>query len=93
MNVLRAISSEGFGRIKYHTRLRQLLETDRHLRSYFERETTELPQFYVDRMRNDLGLLWEWLPKGALHHDPHAYLKSEQESQLTTLGAVGTAAD
>ena len=93
MNVLRAISSEGFGRIKYHTRLRQLLETDRHLRSYFERETTELPQFYVDRMRNDLGPLWEWLPKGALHHDPHAYLKSEQESQLTTLGAVGTAAD
>lgn len=93
MNVLRAISSEGFGRIKYHTRLRQLLETDRHLRSYFERETTELPQFYVDRMRNDLGPLWEWLPKGALHHDSHAYLKSEQESQLTTLGAVGTAAD
>jgi hypothetical protein len=24
-----------------------------------------------------LGLLWEWLPEGALDHDPSAYSKSE----------------
>src|SRR5688572_32090515 len=28
MNVVRAVSSEGFGRIKYHTRVRGLLESD-----------------------------------------------------------------
>jgi hypothetical protein len=27
-------------------------------------------------VRQDLGPLWEWLPEGALQHDPHAYLKS-----------------
>jgi hypothetical protein len=76
MNVVRAVSSEGFGRIKYHTAVLHRLHTDRQFRRYFEQETTELPPFYVDMVRQDLGPLWEWLPEGALHHDPHAYLKA-----------------
>ena len=76
MNVVRAISSEGFGRIKYHSEVRRRLDTDRQFRRYFEQETTELPRFYMDLARKDLGHLWECLPKGALHHDPNAYLKS-----------------
>jgi radical SAM family protein len=76
MNVVRAVSSEGFGRIKYHGEVRRRLDTDRPFRRYFEQETTELPQFYVDLARKDLGPLWEWLPEGAMDHDPNAYLKS-----------------
>lgn len=76
MNVVRAVSSEGFGRIKYHGEVRRRLETDRPFRRYFEQETTELPQFYMDLARRDLGPLWEWLPDGAMEHDPNAYLKS-----------------
>ncbi len=77
MNVVRAVSSEGFGRIKYFTQVRRLLDTDRQFRSFFEQETTELPSFYSDLIRKDLGPLWEWLPKGAMYHDPNAYLKTE----------------
>jgi hypothetical protein len=33
-------------------------------------------------VRRDLGLLWEWLPEGALYHDPTAYLKSERSIQI-----------
>ena len=76
MNVVRAISSEGFGRIKYYTTIRGLLDTDKSVRDYFEGETTVLPQFYRDRVRRDLGPLWDWLPEGALEHDPNAYLKA-----------------
>jgi hypothetical protein len=76
MNVVRAVSSEGFGRIKYHTEVRRRLDSDRQMRRYFEQETTELPQFYVEQARKDLGPLWEWLPQGAMYHDPNAYLKS-----------------
>lgn len=76
MNVVRAISSEGFGRIKYHSEVRRHLEIDRPFRRYFEQETTVLPQFYADLARKDLGPLWEWLPAGAMDHDPNAYLKS-----------------
>lgn len=77
MNVVRAVSSEGFGRLKYYTGLRQRLDTDPQFRRYFEQETTELPPFYAESVRKDLGPLWEWLPKGALHHDPNAYLESQ----------------
>ncbi|MDH3733562.1 MAG: radical SAM protein [Gemmatimonadota bacterium] len=76
MNVVRAISSEGKGRIQYYTSVRDRLASDSGFRDYFEGESTELPQFYVDRVRNDLGPLWDYLPEGALEHDPYAYLKS-----------------
>jgi hypothetical protein len=74
MNVVRAISSEGFGRAKYYTAVRDGLESDLSMRRFFEGETDEVPSFYVDRLRNDLGPMWEWLPEGALDHDPNAYL-------------------
>jgi hypothetical protein len=85
MNVVRAVSSEGFGRLKYYTELRQRLDVDSQFRDYFEQQTNELPQFFVDLIRKDLGPLWKWLPKEALYHDPNAYLKSEIDKSLATL--------
>ncbi len=81
-NVVRGIEARA-GKMKMHREMLQRFDTDREFRAYFEQETTELPQFYVDRIRNDLGPLWEWLPEGALHYDPNAYLKSEQSRALT----------
>jgi hypothetical protein len=78
MNVVRAVSSEGFGRLEHYGRLRQRLDTDRQVQRYFEQETTELPEFYAAQIRRDLGPLWEWLPPGALAHDPNAYRASEE---------------
>ena len=75
MNTVRAISSEGFGRIKYYQTIRRLLDTDRSVRRFFDGETSVIPSFYVDRVKKDLGPLWEYLPEGALEHDPNAYLK------------------
>jgi len=85
MNVVRAVSSEGFGRLAYYEELRRRLDADPHVQRYFDQETTELPAFYVDRVRKDLGPLWEWLPVGALYHDPHAYLASEEEQSQKAL--------
>jgi hypothetical protein len=79
LNVVRAISSEGFGRIKYFTKIRRQLDTDRPFRRFFEQETIEIPQFFVQRIRKDLGEFWDWLPDGALLHDPNAYLLSEEK--------------
>jgi hypothetical protein len=80
MNVVRAISSEGFGRIRYNIEVRRRLTTDPQFRKYFEQETTELPQFYIDQVKKNLGPLWHWLPEGALYHDPNAYLRSTFEA-------------
>ncbi len=76
LNVVRGLSSERFGRLKYFTEVRERLITDPKFRGFFEQETTQVPQFYVDRIRTDLGEFWPWLPEGAISHDPNAYLAS-----------------
>jgi len=81
MNLVRAVSSEGFGRIRYHREIRKRLETDPQFTRYFDQQTPELPAFYVNEVQRDLGQLWEWLPQGALHHDAYAYLKSERSGK------------
>jgi succinate dehydrogenase flavin-adding protein (antitoxin of CptAB toxin-antitoxin module) len=48
MNFVRAISSEGFGRIKYHRKIRRMLDEDITVQQFFEGETTELPAFYCE---------------------------------------------
>jgi hypothetical protein len=73
MNIVRAVSSEGFGRIRYYSEVRRRLDSDLPLRRYFEQKTDELPEFYVAQARNDLGPMWSSLPPGALRHDPNAY--------------------
>ncbi len=76
LNVVRAISSEGYGRIRYYAQIQEQLVRDPAFRSFFEQETDALPSFYLDRVRRDLGPMWDWLPEGALYHDPNAFLKS-----------------
>ena len=90
MNVVRAVSSEGFGRARYYTALRRALDTDASVRRYFEGESDTLPTFYADRLRRDLGSLWRFLPEGAVNHDPNAYAKAEAAGvmQLARGGAV-----
>lgn len=87
MNLMRAVSSEGFGRIRYHTMIRGLLDTDPSVRAFMEGDTTELPAFYLNRIKEELGPLFEHLPEGGLMHDPTAYLKTES-SQLTAIKAT-----
>jgi hypothetical protein len=78
--VVRAVSTEGFGRLKYYKEIRARLDTDRQFSPYFEQEADELPAFYTDMVRRDLGTLWDRLPTGSQNHDPYGYLKSERSA-------------
>jgi hypothetical protein len=78
MNVVRAISTEGYGRLGYYREIRRRLDHDPQFLPFFEQETTELPRFYLDLVRKDLGPLWDWLPEESLHHNPNAYSESER---------------
>jgi hypothetical protein len=91
LNFVRATSSEGFGRIRYFTEVRRLLEEDRKFRAYYEQETDVLPEFFVNRVQHDLGTLWQYLPDGALMHDAHAYLKADQAAGLAPTARPGAA--
>ena len=88
MNVVRALSHEGFGRIKYFKKIIKNLESDRSFRDFFEGETTKLPQFYIDIIRKELGNLWEYLPEGAIYHDHLAYLKSQDTIKQERVAGV-----
>jgi hypothetical protein len=83
MNVVRAMSSEGWGRIEYHSTIRRLLDEDRSVRQFMEGETDRLPTFYSQRIEHDLGALYRHLPPGAMMHDPNAYLKSSTDTVPT----------
>jgi hypothetical protein len=80
LNVVRGLSSERFGRIKYFTEIRQRLDNDQPLRRFFEQETSKIPKYFVERIRKDLGEFWDWLPEGAIYHNPNAYLTSVRDS-------------
>jgi hypothetical protein len=83
MNVMRAVSSEGHGRIRFYKTVRNLLNGDKDFLRYFEGESNQLPTFYLDIIRRDLGIWFQWLPEGALDHDQNAYLhKSTSKSKV-----------
>jgi hypothetical protein len=84
LNVVRAFSSERYGRVKYYTEIRGRLKADRQFRRFFEQETKDIPQFFVEKIRKDLGKFWDWLPDGALQHNPNAYLLSDEEACSTS---------
>jgi hypothetical protein len=78
LNLVRAVSAEGFGRIRHDSTVRRLLDHDRAVRDFFEGESEVLPAFYTDKVRKDLGPWWDALPEGGLRHDQNAYLKAHE---------------
>jgi hypothetical protein len=82
MNVMRAISSEGYGRIKFYRKVRENLIHDKAFRDYFEGETDELPDFYINIIKRDLGPWYQWLPEGAIRHNPNAYLDKQADTRV-----------
>ena len=84
-NLIRAVSTGGFGRIAYHKKIRERLDTNSGLRPFMEGETIELPDFYRRKIQSKLGPLWEMLPPGAVMHDHQAYLNSQDPLLITPL--------
>jgi len=77
MNLIRGATFEGWGKIEYFKKVRRSLDEDLPFRRFIEQETDEVPAFYIEQIKQELGPLWKWLPEGALYHDAYAYLKTE----------------
>jgi hypothetical protein len=75
MNLMRASSS---GRAQFQGKVQRMLVNNPTVRSFFDGESTVLPEFYRNRIRRQMGALWDALPEGALMHDPNAYLKRHE---------------
>jgi hypothetical protein len=81
MSFMRAISAEGYGRIKFYKQIRKQLVEDYNFRNYFEGETKKLPAFYKNIIEKTLGIWWQWLPQGAIEHNHNAYLNKTTQKQ------------
>lgn len=89
MNVVRAVSSEGFGRLRYQTEIRRRLDTDPAMLAFLEGASDRVPALYTDRIIRELGPIAQYLPEGALEHDPLAYLRGTRgAADLVTLGGA-----
>ncbi len=82
MNFMRAISNEGHGRLKFYRKVRKHLAEDSSFRDYFEKETNKLPDFYLNIIKEGLGIWWKWLPQGAVQHDANAYLHKQHAEKI-----------
>lgn len=92
MNVMRAISNEGYGRIRFYKSVRDLLKKDSAFLAYFEGAKVELPAFYRNIIERDLGRWMQWLPKTALDHDQNAYLHKSLNGTVARVKAGKTVA-
>lgn len=82
MNIVRATSSEGWGKIKYFYNVRKRLDEDIAFRKFYNQETNEIPPYLVNQIKNAMGPLWEWLPEQEVTHDPYSYLKWEKSKAI-----------
>lgn len=85
MNLMRAVSSEGYGRLRFYRQVRENLVRDKAFRQYFEGESQDLPEFYTRIIQKDLGSWWSWLPQSALRHDSNAYLHKTERTKMARI--------
>jgi hypothetical protein len=76
MNVVRALSNEGVGRLKCYQEVLQHLNTDPEVQRYCNGDTPDIPQLYLRKAARSLGSFHQHLPAGAIYHDQNAYLKA-----------------
>lgn len=83
--VLRSVTNN---KPKYYRRVAEGLKPGGALRAFFDGESEQLPPFFTDMIRNDLGPLWNELPDGALFHDHLAYSKAVAAGADSPINAV-----
>ncbi len=84
-NLVRSVSTGGFGRINYHKNIRERLDHKQSIRPFMEGDTSELPPFFQRKIQKKLGPLWELLPENSIMHDHQAYLHATPPSTIMPL--------
>jgi len=72
-----SLSEGGSGKIRHVSDLLETLRTKPDYRSYMYKETDHMPAFMTDKIKEDLGPMWEWLPDKTLSQNPVIFERSE----------------
>ena len=85
MNVVRAVSTEGFGRIKYHTEMRRPAGHRSRAAGVLRAGDGRDPEVLPGADPAGPGAAVPDLPEGAMVHDPNAYLNSQPAPEQLTM--------
>jgi hypothetical protein len=66
ITLILSLTIGGKGKIRYLSSLIDNLSTDQDFRSFVRKETDKVPVFLIEKVKKDLGLLWQWLPVESL---------------------------
>jgi radical SAM superfamily enzyme YgiQ (UPF0313 family) len=69
MTLLLSLTIGGKGKIRFLSAMLKQLQNDRVFQAFVSRESDTVPAFMVDRVKKDLGPLWQWLPNKSLSYN------------------------
>jgi hypothetical protein len=82
MNFMRAVSSEGIWAVEILSPGKEKSYRGQKLQRLFEGMSFKASRFLYQHYQAIFRSMWEWLPAGALEHDPNAYLKKQFKKNL-----------
>lgn len=66
--LLLSLTIGGSGKISSLSSMLKNLQKEPEFRAFVERKTNRVPRFIIEKVRHDLGPLWEWLPDKSLSY-------------------------
>jgi hypothetical protein len=66
LTLLISLTIGGVGKISHLSKMLKELETNRDFQAFVRKETTIVPEFLINRVRHELGPMWDWLPDKSL---------------------------
>ena len=69
LTLLLSLTIGGQGKIKYLQSLVNQLHIDESFRSFVRKETNIVPEFLIEKIKKDLGVLWKWCPVESLSYN------------------------
>lgn len=77
MSLLLSLSIGGQGKIRKLSAMINYLKENEDFRSFVTRTTDRAPDFMIQKVKKDLGIMWDWLPNKSLSYDFKLYSKYE----------------
>lgn len=71
--LLLSLSIGGQGKIRFLESLLTRLKKDNEFQAFVRKDSNKIPRFMTEKIKNDLGELWEWLPDKTFQYETNVH--------------------
>jgi len=82
ITLLLSLTIGGRGKIKHLSNLIEDLRREPDFQSFVKKETNRVPAFLIEKVKKDLGEMWQWLPNKSLSYNPNV-ISNYHSAELT----------